>query len=121
MPTDTLTRPRLDRSKVIQQIAELADEQRFLHKTYALPHGSKEFEAAMQARYPLTIGRYVCWPQRDCNAVELTALHIALAESRGKVHCDVDAWSTRPDGWSFAAQIVEARKLITEIPALDVK
>lgn len=116
MPTATITRPRLDRSLLIQKIAKLAAEQRRRHRAFALPHGSKEFREALGL--PATGAYYVC---RDAHSDELTALHIALAESRGKVHCDVDSWSDHPSRENCALWIVAARKLITEIPALDVK
>jgi hypothetical protein len=108
MPTETATFPRLDRSKLIQHIAVLANAERALHKAFSLDHRSQEFADALK-----TLG-LSSYHGRNHYAQELTACYIALAASRGKTHCDVKAWAEAPENrWRAVKLLQEAEARIT--------
>jgi hypothetical protein len=99
------------RHKLRQAIKELAERRKAIKAAFALDHRSEEHQAALEAAG----GRY-----RDDGREWLTALHIVLAEARGRVHCDAEAWA-KGLAWNYSGvkMLAEARGLLVDnlVPA----
>jgi hypothetical protein len=111
---DAVAFKRPDTTPLKACIKKFAEAQRWLHETYALDHSLQEFGERMRGKgAPPVLGRN---PSRNECADHLTAMHIVLAEARGKTHCDKKAWLAHEGlGYSRQKRLDIAKGLIVPV------
>jgi hypothetical protein len=96
-----------DFTLIRKTLKEIAERRRLIKEAYRIPHNTQAHKDARQ--------RLEVYSREECRDWA-TALHIAYAEKRGKIHCPEAALAART--WAAAGLLKDARALITERVAI---